>query len=126
MLPLPADYNSITNYIKRNIEAFLTEMDDFYPFGAAVLNNGELQPLSAYLDEDEASTETLLPILENHLKEKVTNNEYRLGAVAIAILIKEDGLSFDGVQIRFYHPDGNLEYLNYKYLTDDKKITTWL
>lgn len=121
MLTQPADYDTITNYIKRNIELFLTEMHDFYPFGAAILDKGELQPLAAHLDEDEASIETLLPIFESHLEEKVANNEYHLGAVALAVLIKENGLSFDAVQIRFYSHEKDVHNVNYKYLTDEKK-----
>ncbi len=126
MLTQPADYDTITNYIKRNIELFLTEMHDFYSFGAAILDNGELQPLAAHLDEDEASIETLLPIFESHLEEKAANNEYRLGVMALAVLIKENGLSFDAVQIRFYSHGNDLQYINHRYQTNEKKQTLWL
>jgi hypothetical protein len=121
-----SDQKIITTYIKRQIEAFIVEMDDFYPFGAAVTNDGELKPLAAYLDDDETSVEALLPILENHIQTHIGNYKYRLCAIALSVLIKENGSSFDAVQIRFYQNSKETAQVNYKYLKGEKKAIVWL
>jgi hypothetical protein len=121
-----SDHEVITNYIKLQTESFLTELEDFYPFGVAIMHNGEVKPLAAYLDEDELSVKALLPILENHIQDRMANQEYRLGAVALAVVVIENELSFDAIQIRFYHLGRNIEHINLKYFIYEKKTTLWL
>jgi len=122
---MQTDQDKLVHYIRTQAKAFLAEMEDFYPFGAAVTTDGELKPLAAYLDEEELSVQALLAILEAHIEKELTCERFRIGAIAIAITIKEASQAFDAVQIRYYEKDAEVSTVNYKYLMTNGN-TSWL
>lgn len=122
---MQTDQDQLVNYIKAQTEAFLKEMEDYYPFGAAITSIGELKPLGVYLDEDEISVEALLTMLEEHITKNLEGERFRLGAIAVAVAIRVGEQTFDAVQIRFYERDKEMSSVNYKYLVANG-ITQWL
>jgi len=64
---MQADKDKLIHYIKAQVESFLKEMDDFYPFGAAISSTEELKPIGAYLDAQEVSVSNLINMLEGIL-----------------------------------------------------------
>ncbi len=122
---MQTDQSKLVNYIKAQVEAFLAEMEDFYPFGAAIATDGELKPLGAYLEEEELSVQALFTILEEYIAQNISSGGVRVGAIALAGIIREDGQAFDAVQVRFYEQCKEEATVNYKYLVVDG-ATKWL
>jgi hypothetical protein len=122
---MQTEQDKLVTYIKAQTEAFLKEMDDFYPFGAAVTTHGELKPLAASLDDDELSVQALLSLLEEHVDSNLLCKRFTLAAIAVAVTIKEAGQAFDAIQIRLYERDTEMRVINYKYSLTKGNTSWW-
>lgn len=123
---MQTDQDRLVDYIKAQVEAFLKEMEDFYPFGAAITTEGELKPLGAYLKENELSFQAMLTMLAKHMDKNIISERFSLGAITINVTVKEDDLAYDGVQVRFYERVKAVRVVNYKYHLDQSSKLTWL
>ncbi|WP_316823041.1 hypothetical protein [Pedobacter gandavensis] len=101
--------------IKEQVQTFLLDGGEFYPFGACIDKNDQLVPVSAYLDGEFPSSLELISMLEKSFREKVGKGEYKVAAIIIDVTVKEDGIGYDAIEIRFFEPNNqeDTEYMKY-------------
>lgn len=136
--------NDLVEKLKDNItlqaKNYLSEFDEFYPFGAVITLNGELKPTSVYFNEEFPTKESVLKNLENALKKDVENNTYSAVAIGVDVLTIPPGMAekMDAIEIRvnlknsfkinFYIPYKKLGSGKYKYyeaFSNDGTLSLW-
>ena len=105
----------LISLIKEQVQTFLLDGGEFYPFGTCIDKNDQLVPVSAYLTEEFPSPIALISILENSFREKVEKGELKVAAIIIDVTVKEDGIGCDAIEIRFFEPNNQerKEYIKY-------------
>lgn len=104
----------LINLIKEQVQTFLLDGGVFYPFGTCIDKNDQLVPVSAYLDGEPSSLE-LISMLEKSFRERVEKGEYKVAAIIIDVTVKEGGIGYDAIEIRFFEPNSQerKEYVKY-------------
>lgn len=102
----------LISLIKEQVQTFLLDGGEFYPFGTCIDKNDQLVPVSAYLDGEFPSSLELISMLERRFREK---GEYKVAAIIVDVTVKEDGISYDAIEIRFFEPNNHerTEYIKY-------------
>ncbi|WP_222536961.1 hypothetical protein [Pedobacter polysacchareus] len=105
----------LISLIKEQVQTFLLDGGEFYPFGTCIDKNDQLVPVSAYLDGEFPSSLELISMLEKRFREKVEKGEYKVAAIIIDVTVKEDGVGYDAIEIRFFEPNSHerKEYIKY-------------
>ena len=93
--------------IKQQAEVFLLDASGFFPFGAALRKENKIIPIGAYIEDpnDRPEYSKVIELLEGSIKKDVLTGDYVIGAIAIDVFIKEDGLSYDANEIRLFEKD---------------------
>ncbi|KIO75690.1 hypothetical protein TH53_19240 [Pedobacter lusitanus] len=99
----------LTLIIQEQVQMFLLDAGEFYPFGTCIDKNENVKPVGVYLDNDNPTSLEVISLLEENMKRGVENGQYKIGAVVIDVTIKEGEVNFDAIEIRFFEPD-NQEY----------------
>nr|WP_121271548.1 hypothetical protein [Pedobacter schmidteae] len=108
--------------IKEQVQTFLLDAGEFYPFGTCIDRNDQIKPISAYLNDDFPSSLELISMLEKRLKEGVQNGDFKIGVLVIDVTVKENNISADAIELRFFQPN-NLDDKQYiKYITHSSYI----
>lgn len=100
----------IDNIINQAI-AFLNDADEFYPFGAKLLINGDVIPVGVYTD-NYTDSQKLIKILEKDASEEFKNGNVIGYAIGIDVRVDDE----DALMIK-YTNDGkerNQKTYNYK------------
>lgn len=102
----------LTASIKQQAEAFLNAAGEFYPFGSYINKANHIIPLAAYVEDenDNPPSLPLIDMLENYTKEMIGNGQCVMGVIAVNVLLKEGGQTFDAVQIRFFEKDNEFTH----------------
>jgi len=87
--------------VKEQLQTFLLDSGEFYPFGNCIDKNDRLLPVSAYLDGEFPSSLELISMLERSFREKVEKGECKVAAIIIDVTVKEAGADYDAIEIRF-------------------------
>ena len=116
------DIEKLITAIKEQVQIFLLDAGEFYPFGTCIDKKNQIRPVSAYLNNDFPSSLELISMLEKRLKEGVGNGDYRVAVLVVDVTVKEDNISNDAIELRFFEPN-NLESKHYiKYITHSSYI----
>ena len=113
----------LTNWIKQCAGVFLLDAAEFFPFGAYINRNNEVQPCSAYIEDenDRPPSSPLINILEEHFLKGIKSNEILIAAIGVDIFINENGEKYDGLQIRFFE-NGTAYIETFKYVIKDNVV----
>jgi len=92
------------NNLKGQAQLYLLDAGEFFPFGAYIDKSNNIIPLSAYVydEDDRPSSAALIEILENHIKNELLNRNYLCAAIAIPILVKDNGKQYDAIEVRIF------------------------
>jgi len=116
------DIEELIKAIKEQVQTFLLDAGDFYPFGTCIDRNDKIKPVSAYLNDDFPSSLELISMLEKRLKEGVQNGDFKMGVLVIDVTVKENNINSDAIELHFFQPN-NLEDRQYvKYITHSSYI----
>jgi hypothetical protein len=113
----------LIDVVKQQAELFIVESGGFFPFGTCLNSLGEIKPIGAYLEGNDPAPSELIDMLEIYFTKGLSNGLFDICAIAIDVLIKENGNSFDALEIRLYNleKDG-FDKLYYKYMLDGNKV----
>ncbi|OCX50828.1 hypothetical protein BEL04_19045 [Mucilaginibacter sp. PPCGB 2223] len=102
--------------IKAQAQVYLLDASEFFPFGAGIDSQGNIQPFSAYLEHDNDRPDSLLLIdlLTKSIKKSLLNGDYIIAAIGIDITIKKDGQTYDGLEVHFFESD-KMYKMHFKY-----------
>ena len=117
-----SDSENIIALIKQQAALFLLDAEEFYPFGTYIDKFGKIKPIGVYLEESDPSATLLISMLENYLKQSMDNKILKIGAIAINVVISENGSRQDAIEIRIYKPGFEIEKRYFKYHIKDKHI----
>jgi hypothetical protein len=112
----------LISLIKEQVQTFLLDGGEFYPFGTCIDKNDQFVPVSAYLDGEFPSSLELISMLEKSFKEKVEKGEYKVAAIVIDVTVKENGIGYDAIEIRFFEPNNQERKQYIKYNTHSSYI----
>uniref|UniRef100_UPI00292D1347 hypothetical protein n=1 Tax=Pedobacter heparinus TaxID=984 RepID=UPI00292D1347 len=84
--------------------------------------NDQIKPVSAYLNDDFPSSLELISMLENGLKKGVKNGDYKIAVLVIDVTIKENNISTDAIELRFFQPNIIEEKQHIEYITHGSYI----
>lgn len=113
---MEADVKKITGVLKQQIELFLLDAGEFYPFGTCINTRGETIPVGVQFENDHPLASDVITLLEKTFKEGVISGKYKIAGLAINVTISENKDVYDAVEMRFYefNKDVRKEYLKYK------------
>ena len=85
------DIQKIINYSHDFAELMLNEGREFYPFGAAIDNEGELKPVAFVDDEtDMPESQNVIDELIMHFETDLKNNNIRAYGVTYDVRVKDE------------------------------------
>ena len=82
------DADQLMDHILHYAKHFLTEADEFYPFGAVIQHDGRLRSVGISMEEEHPNCKVVLTELESALKEALARDVYRAAAVGLDVYIK--------------------------------------
>jgi len=93
--------------IKDQAQVYLLDASEFFPFGAGIDSQGNIQPFSAFLEDENDQPDSLLLIdqLKKSVKKSLLDRDYIIAAIGIDITIKKDGQTYDGLEVCFFESD---------------------
>ena len=113
----------LINVIKQQVELFILNAGEFYPFGSCIDKNDNIIPIGAYIEDenDRPPSLELISLLEKSIRKGILNENFTIGAIAIDVVIKEYGESYDAVEIRFFEV-GKEYKMHFKYTCKNKHV----
>ena len=112
----------LINFIKEQVQAFISDGGEFYPFGTCIDKYDKLVPVSAFSEQEFPSPLELISVLENNFRERVITGEFKVAAIVTDVTIKEDGLAYNAIEIRMIEL-GREEHKEYiKYYTNQNLV----
>jgi len=103
---------AITNQLNLIIEqarAFLTDADEFYPFGTIVNADGTLSPIGVQIDNDHPESLKVLQILQESIIEWLKSKRAVAGAICLDVLYTAKGSSvkLDALKVMMLTSEGH-------------------
>ena len=117
--------NVLTDNIKSQAEYFLTDAQEFYPFGASINYRNEVIPVSVYFGEDHPDSNDVIAQLAPTLNEGLQKGKYKMAALGLDVYNTDaNGVKSAALEIRIMHMEGQLATFHIPYYIDktDKVI----
>jgi len=116
------DLEKLISVIKEQVQMFLLDAGEFYPFGTCIDKDGKIKPVSAFLEGDFPSSLELISLLEKQLREGILNGNYKISVLVIDVSVKEDNIKYDAMELRFFEPKDVEKKQYIKYITHSNFI----
>ncbi|BAU52601.1 hypothetical protein [Mucilaginibacter gotjawali] len=97
--------NKLVEILKQQAELFLLDAGQFFPFGTYINMQNEIIPVGAYFENDQTSSAEVIELLEKALNDHIEKRECQIAAIAIDVTIKENQVSYDAIELRFFEPE---------------------
>jgi hypothetical protein len=113
----------LTQIIKQQAELFLLDSGEFFPFGSSIDADNQITPIGAYIEDknDKPASLDVINLLEKDIRDEIESGRYILAAIAVDVLLRENGKSFDALQIRFF--EIGKEYTEtFKYIIEKGRV----
>jgi len=114
---MESNIEKLIEIIKEQVQMFLLDSGEFYPFGTCIDSENHIIPVSANLEDDHPSSLELISVLETDFRESVKNNKYLVAVLVIDVTIKEENTSYDAIELRFFEPNAVEKKQYIKYIT---------
>lgn len=114
--------------IIQQAEFYLKDAGEFYPYGAAIDKNEQIQYISAYVEEEFPASQPLIDILEEGMKKGVADGRYLLGAIGYDVYINKPGIAEkqSALMIRVLDVDEVVLECYVHYSLDNENEVKWL
>lgn len=116
------NFEDLIQLIKNQVQTFLLNAGEFYPFGTCMDIDDQLVPVGIYLEDDHPSSLELIDMLEADFHEKIANEEYKIAVVVVDVNIKQNGFNVDAMELRFIEPNNVVRKEYIKYITHSNFI----
>jgi hypothetical protein len=107
----------LKNIIVEQAKFFLSEVGEFYPFGAMVNADGSIVPLGVQLENDYPNLMEVILVLEEAIIDKLKNREAKIGGIGTDVNYKpiNETEKRSAIQIRILQVNGESKdfYLTY-------------
>jgi hypothetical protein len=112
----------IIDIVQKQVELFLLDANEFYPFGTYINQKDEIIPVGSYLEGDHLNSQELINLLEKGFKQGIQNGDYKIAVLAIDILIRKSNAMYDGIEMRFFEPNNEVYKKVYTYIIKDNSV----
>jgi len=109
------DKERVIDVIKKQAKIFLLDAKEFYPFGTYINRENDIVPAAAHSASEFPASQELIDILERDFIEGIKNDDYKIAVLATDISIKKNGLTRDGIEMRFFEPGKDVYSQYYTY-----------
>jgi hypothetical protein len=101
------DYKALLELLMPFAEQMLKKNGEFFPFGAAVSTQGEVEACAAYDGKETPPSEQVIALLTQGLQSRARGAEIRAAGICCDGRIVQDGKKVDAVIISLEHASGN-------------------
>jgi len=114
--------DKVAEILKRQATLFLLDAGEFYPFGTCINSTDKVVPVGAYFENDHPLSQEVIELLEKGLIHGVQKGEYKIAALAIDITIRENNVTYDAIETRFFEPGKEVYKKLFKYIIKDDTV----
>ena len=102
------ELEELMNSVLSSAQQMLAQNGEFYPFGGAITNEGELVSTAAYDDDERPSSQMLIDLLVNAFNAEAKQGAYRATAVVydVRVVPPRSEVKSDAICIDLDHVDG--------------------
>jgi hypothetical protein len=101
------DYNALLEFLMPFAEQMLKKHGEFFPFGAAVSAQGEVEACATYDGNETPASEDVIAMLVQAFQGKVREGKIRSTGICYDGRIVQDGKKVDAVIISLEHVSGS-------------------
>lgn len=103
---------------------FLEESGEFYPFGAIMLEDSEIKPLSASTGEEYPDSNILIQLLKKDISSRLNNGDIIAGGIGVDVFIKssKDSSQISAIEVKVINKDGKSFAWYLPYIVQGKNI----
>ena len=113
----------LTQAIKQQAELFLLDAGEFFPFGSSIGSDNQIITIGAYIEDenDRPASLEVMSLLERSIHKELEQGRYLCGAIAVDVLLRENGKTYDALQIRFFEI-GKEFVETFKYIIEEGRV----
>src|SRR5262249_23284658 len=101
------DYNALLEFLIPFAEQMLKKNGEFYPFGAAVSAQGEVEACATYDGDETPASEDVIAMVVQAFQGKVREGKIRATGICYDGRIVQDGKKVDAVIVSLEHGSGS-------------------
>ncbi|WP_423147023.1 hypothetical protein [Rubrolithibacter danxiaensis] len=110
------NFDRLIKSIKEQVQLFLLNSGEFYPFDTSIDETNNIKPIGVYLENDNPSSSELINVLEKYIQKGIKNGQHIIAIIVIDVTIHQEGRPFDAIEMRIFERDKEplKQYLKYK------------
>ena len=112
----------LINVVKLQVDAFLLDANEFYPFGTYINNEGDIVPIGVYLGDDYPSSLEIIDSLKDNFNRQIQNGNCEIAAIAINVSVNENNKTFDAVKVMIFKANREVETIYLKYVVRKSSV----